>query len=242
MRTDYLRIIFYKKLCGYSTNTALINGTFDELLAQYESSDRHFHDLSHVITLLKHWEEHKAALQDEEVVYLAIWFHDAYMGNWNENYVQQSIELAGNFLQNINFPLERAQKVMDYIAACNADTSPLDHDLKYLLDFNHSIMGADEVIFNHYIKQIANEKQYSLSFLHNEERRKTVLNLLEKPYIFHTIAFRNQYENVARENLQRELSTYSDLEKYNTFSANRLNRLLSYFYKMRNFGNAKKIA
>ena len=72
MKNDYLRIIWYKKLSKYSDNTALINGTFDELLKNYNSGKRYYHDLTHVIDLLKLMEQVNFQMNDEEVLYFTI--------------------------------------------------------------------------------------------------------------------------------------------------------------------------
>jgi predicted metal-dependent HD superfamily phosphohydrolase len=208
MKNDYLRIIFYKKLSQYAQNTHLINGTFDELLKLYSSGKRYYHDLTHIINLLKLWEENKNHLADDEVVYLAIWFHDAVYDAWKSNNEELSAELAKEFLLKINFPAAKIDKVVQYIHATkNHENKNNDNDLSFFLDFDLSILGAEEAIYDVYTQQIRDEYSFYPSFIYNRGRKKVLKSFLEKSFIFKTEEFRAKLEAQARENIQRELES-----------------------------------
>ena len=85
MKKDYLKIIFYKRLSRYSDNTSFINDTFDELIRFYDADSRQYHSLSHIIKLLSLLEEYKAYIQDEDILFFAIWFHDAIYSTWRDD-------------------------------------------------------------------------------------------------------------------------------------------------------------
>lgn len=206
MKSDYLRIIFYKKLSQYSNNTALINGTFDELLKLYNSDKRVYHDLTHIINLLKLWETHKNKLMDEEVVYLAIWFHDAIYQSWKSDNEERSADMAKDFLLNVDYPITKIYKIVDYILATKTHESNGDNDLDFFLDFDLSILGSDETIYNVYTQQINAEYSLYPNFLYNRGRKKVLNSILEKPVIYKTDEFRTVLETPARNNIKRELA------------------------------------
>ena len=205
MRTDYLKIIFYKKMLQYCSDKALINTMFDELIHLYNSPKRHYHDITHVISLLKRWEEHRTELNDDEVVYLAIWFHDAILDTWKSDNEDKSAELTATFLKKTSFPPSRIEKVVDYILATKTHESNADNDLNYFLDFDLSILGSEETIYDIYTKQINDEYSFYPDFLYNRGRRKVLNSFLEKEFIYKTAIFRAKLEEQARINIKAEL-------------------------------------
>jgi predicted metal-dependent HD superfamily phosphohydrolase len=205
MRNDYLRILFYKRLSKYSSDTALINGTFDKLLKAYESEKRYYHDLTHIVNLLKLMGEHHTLLLDEDVVYLAIWFHDAVFDSWKSNNEEESAEWAREFLTALNFPNLKTEKVVNYIIATKTHESNGDKDMDFFLDFDLSILSAEETIYVVYTKQIRDEFSFYPNFLYNRGRKKVLQNFLGKNRIYKTDLFYENNEIKARENIQREL-------------------------------------
>ncbi len=207
MRIDYLRIIFYKKLSQYSQDTADINGTFDELSKLYSSPKRYYHDITHITNLLKLWESNKNKLGDEEIVYLVIWFHDAIYDSWKSDNEELSAEMAKEFLIKINYPIYKIDKIVQYILATKTHESNGDPDLNFFLDFDLSILGADETIYDIYAQQIRDEFSFYPNFLYNRGRRKVLNAILEKKSIYKTDEFKALLENQARLNIQRELDS-----------------------------------
>jgi predicted metal-dependent HD superfamily phosphohydrolase len=208
MRNDYLKIIFYKKMSAYASDKALINQTFENLLRLYDHSKRFYHDSTHVVDLLNQMEARRVALKDEETIYLAIWFHDAvYLAGKPDN-EEKSAELAKNFLTQTQFPAFKMQKVVDYILATKTHGMSEDSDLNYFLDFDLSILGAEDLIYDIYSQQIREEYGFYPSFLYDRGRKKVLKAFLERDFIYKTDEFRDKYEAKARENIQRELDGF----------------------------------
>lgn len=205
MKKDYLRIIFYKKLSKYSDNTAFINNTFDELFRHYSSDNRQYHNLSHIIKLLNLFEEFKFNLQHEDVVFFAIWFHDAIYSTWRDDNEEKSAFWAAEVLKETSMPLVNIEKVIQYITATKTHDSNNEMDLNFFLDFDLTILGADDTIYDVYTRQIREEFSLMPSFLYKRGRRKVLNALLDRPQIYKTSVFYNMMESKARENMQREL-------------------------------------
>ena len=205
MKKDYLRIIFYKKLSKYSDNTAFINNTFDELFRHYSSDNRQYHNLSHIIKLLNLFEEFKFNLQHEDVVFFAIWFHDAIYSTWRDDNEEKSAFWAAEVLKETSMPLVNIEKVIQYITATKTHDSNNEMDLNFFLDFDLTILGADDTIYDVYTRQVREEFSLMPSFLYKRGLRKVLNALLDRPQIYKTSVFYNMMESKARENMQREL-------------------------------------
>lgn len=206
MKKDYLKIIFYKRLSKYSNNTAFINDTFDELIRFYSTDSRQYHGLPHIVKLLSLLEEYKFYIQDEDVVFLAIWFHDAIYSTWRNDNEEKSAFWANETLKSSTMPPENIEKVVQYIEATKTHEATTDSDLCFFLDFDLSILGSDDTIYDVYARQIREEYSLTPSFMYKRGRRKVLKRLLERPHIYHTTIFQSKFEAKARENIERELS------------------------------------
>ena len=207
MKTDYLKIIFFKKMLHYCSDKALIETTFDDLLELYNANNRFYHDLTHVSSLLNRWEDSKLNINDDDVVYLAIWFHDAIFNTWKSDNEEKSAELAVEFLNKTSFPKERIDKVVTYILGTKTHESTGENDMNYFLDIDLSILGSDETIYDIYTKQIRDEYNFYPSFLYNRGRRKVLNSFLDKEFIYKTEEYRSKLEEQARINMARELES-----------------------------------
>ena len=206
MKTDYLKIIFFKRLSKYTDNKKLINDTFADLLNDYTGEKRHYHDLTHVVDLLNLLEANKFLIGDDDVIFFAIWFHDAIYNTWKTNNEEKSAEMAQNVLSKTSMPPSRIEKVVNYIMATKTHVSNNDNDLNFFLDFDLSILGADEVIYEVYTRQIREEYNSFISFNYSRGRKKMLKSLLEREFIYNTPVFREKLEAKARENMEKELT------------------------------------
>jgi predicted metal-dependent HD superfamily phosphohydrolase len=207
IKTDFHKVIFFKKLNKYTANKALIDNTFDDLLNDYFAEQRHYHDFAHINHLLTLLDENKYQIQDEEVVYFSIWFHDVIYNPWKTNNEEKSADFADEVLRQTSMSPQRIEKVVAYINATKTHTSNGDSDLAWFLDFDLSILGAEDGIYDVYTRQIREEYSAFPNFIYNRGRKKALRGLLEKDFLYHTADFREKYEAKARQNIQRELDS-----------------------------------
>jgi predicted metal-dependent HD superfamily phosphohydrolase len=187
--------------------------TLQQLTVAYEASDRHYHSLKHIKMLLDSAEKHAAALQDVEVVQLAIWFHDAVYSTHRTDNEERSAALALEFLGHSNLSAERRQRVAYLIERTKDHTQPqpaTDSDLHFFLDADLQILGAPEADYWQYARQVRQEYRLVPDFMYRRGRRKVLEKLLNSAVLYQTPLFRDKLDTQARRNLQAELKAWEN--------------------------------
>lgn len=191
-------------LPGEATRTAV----YAQLAAAHQAPGRHYHTLSHIKALLDATDEAAAQLHDPEVVALAVWFHDAVYEPLRSDNEAKSAELARAFLAVTSLPAERQARVAFLIERTHDHTQPQppdDPDLLFFLDADLGILGASEIRYQEYARQVRQEYRMVPGLLYRRGRRKVLQKLLDAPVLYHTPAFREQLDAAARRNLAQEL-------------------------------------
>jgi predicted metal-dependent HD superfamily phosphohydrolase len=75
----------------------------------------------------------------------------------------------------------------------------------FMVDIDMAILGQNKDIFEQYERNTRKELRLFQDKLWILRHRKFISNLLAKPYIFHTLYFREKYENQAQLNLKNSL-------------------------------------
>ncbi|MDF7813018.1 hypothetical protein [Hymenobacter sp. YC55] len=185
--------------------------TFEQLVAAYSASGRHYHTLRHVQILLDAVQAEAAALHDSTVVQLAVWFHDAVYEPLRDDNETRSAELAAEFLANTTLSESRLQRVAYLIERTkdHTQTQPDDDlDLQLFLDADLGILGAPETDYWQYARQVRQEYQSVPDSLYQRGRSKVLEKLLNTPVLYRTAAYRTRLDAVARHNLQAELQAW----------------------------------
>lgn len=185
--------------------------TFEQLVAAYSASGRHYHTLRHVQILLDAVQAEAATLHDSTVVQLAVWFHDAVYEPLRDDNEARSAELASDFLANTTLSESRQQRVAFLIGRTKDHTQILpdeDQDLQLFLDADLGILGAPETNYWQYARQVRQEYQSVPELLYQRGRSKVLEKLLNTPVLYRTAAYRTRLDAAARHNLQAELQAW----------------------------------
>jgi predicted metal-dependent HD superfamily phosphohydrolase len=181
---------------------------FEQLAAAYEAPGRHYHTLTHIQSLLDAAEQAAGQLHDPVVVQLAVWFHDAVYEPLRSDNETRSAELAREFLAGTSLSVERRERVAFLIGRTQDHTQPQppdDADLLFFLDADLSILGAPEIQYQEYTRQIRQEYRVVPGLLYRSGRRKVLKKMLAMPTLYRTAAYHARLEEAARRNLQAEL-------------------------------------
>ncbi|HEY0610249.1 MAG TPA: hypothetical protein VGD35_11350 [Chitinophaga sp.] len=201
-----LKQIWQELISRYCANEELINSEFDKLIGQYTTLGRYYHNLHHIEALLTLQRAYVANIRNNDVLQLAIFYHDIIYNVLLSDNEEQSALAAGAFLRQTTLPPYQIITVMDYIRATKTHTGDEhDDDLDFLLDFDLSILGSPADVYRQYALQIRQEYNVYPDEVYNPGRKKVLAHFLEKPGIYRTAVFREQYEAQARQNIAAEL-------------------------------------
>lgn len=190
-------------------NEAARTAAYERLNAAYSASDRYYHTLHHVRTLLDAADHRAGRLQDPVAVQLAIWFHDAIYSARRSDNEARSAALALKFLEKTTLSAERQQRVAYLIERTKDHTQPLsvpDADLAFFLDADLQILGAPEADYWQYARQIRQEYRLIPDMLYRPGRRKVLEKMLAAPVLYRTPEYQQRLEASARRNLRLELA------------------------------------
>ena len=191
---------------GYTADEILLKQVFDMLLAAYSKSNRHYHGLQHIISLLAA-AEGQYGQQVADSIFYAIWFHDCVYSATSSDNEGKSAKLAGKYMAQMQVPAALRDRVRAMIlkTANHLDAVAVSEEEAFFLDADMAILGADEETYNKY--KLAVRKEYGIypDVVYNMGRRKFIAKALAAPRIFKTDGYYKRYEGQARINLQREL-------------------------------------
>ena len=130
--------------------------TGNYLLAQYSGSDRHYHNIRHIVSMLDGFELLKAKFAQPDAAELAIFLHDViYDAARTDNEEQSAVkmkELLHGFvdeaiLSSAAFTIESTKK---HAATFNPDTN-------LILDLDMAILGQPWAVYENYAKGVMQE-------------------------------------------------------------------------------------
>lgn len=191
----------------FCNNDALIENAFERLEAEYEALSRQYHNMGHIANMLSLLDVCRQEIEQTEVLFFTIWYHDAVYNTLKQNNEEKSAKLAEKELQKMGLPGEMISKVCEYILATKAHAPTTESDLQFLLDFDLHVLGAAPGIYTMYTQAIRAEYSWYPDFIYSKGRKKVLQHFLNKPFIYQTLHFRHLYEEQARNNLQQELLT-----------------------------------
>lgn len=188
-------------------NPDLTTTLWKEIHNAYTQSSRHYHSLDHIEAMLRLAEEFKPEIIDFETLQFTIFYHDMIYQSLRKDNELKSAELAQQRLQELGYPAEKIQKCYDQIIATQLHEPTEDTDLQYLLDFDLSILGSDEAIYDTYAQNVRKEYAWVPGFMYRKGRKKVLKHFLDMPFIYKTEVFRDRLEDRAKANMKRELNS-----------------------------------
>jgi len=143
---ENLRIQWRTLLQAAAKDATLIDLYFARLAKNYCSTRRHYHNFTHITSMLDLSDHYINHLQQKDIVDLAIFYHDVIYNILKNNNEERSARRAVRELKQLNIAKEKIDLVECYILATKThDLQGFDSesDLAYFLDFDLSVLGAD---------------------------------------------------------------------------------------------------
>lgn len=201
-----LNFIFSDLISKYSNNEKLILDYWKEIEKSYSQKSRKYHNLSHLENMILELENVKKEISDYNVMLFSVFYHDIIYKATAKDNEEKSAEIAETRLEKLNISDDRISKIYNQILATKSHKRSDDSDTNFLLDADLAILGKDWKVYENYIHQIRKEYAIYPDFLYNSGRKKALTHFLEFDEIFKTNYFKEKYEKIARENIQKEIS------------------------------------
>lgn len=173
----------------------------------YAEEHRFYHNLSHINNLLKLSDIYKQEIKKYNLFLLAILFHDIIYEIKSKANERSSADLYLNYFKGI---LNKEDNL--YVEALIMSTyghKPLKktNDFYLFLDFDLSILAADEEIYKLYVEAV--RKEYTSVYKLEDYLRgrlKFLKNYIKKDRIFYIDTFQEALHEKAISNLEFEIS------------------------------------
>lgn len=189
------------------------DAVWNELIRHYSEPHRTYHNLSHIMVLLRYAETHRHQISQLEMIEFAIWFHDVIYDTHQKDNERRSAEWARRAMIAMQIDEHHIPPVMECIVATERHevTSPRIADLPLFLDMDLSILGAKESVYKQYSEVIRAEYSWLPIEEYRVARGQFLQRFLERPSLFFTTAMAADHEHQARINLESELRELSHI-------------------------------
>jgi predicted metal-dependent HD superfamily phosphohydrolase len=190
-------------------------GLIDQIRRLYDEPHRRYHAWSHPQALLALLDEVRERLDDALAVECAILLHDAvYDPHRGDNEVR-SVALAHDLLAGL-VPDETLERTMRLIEATERhrvpESLPVDelNDMRFFLDLDLSVLGADEAAFDAYEAGVRAEYAHVTEPDFRLGRAAVLEGFLARDRLFLSEWGFNRFEAAGRANVLRSLDALRD--------------------------------
>lgn len=200
-----LNSIFSDLISKFSDEEKLKLDYWQEIEKSYSQKSRKYHNLIHLENMILQLENVKDQISDYDVLLFSVFYHDIIYKATSKDNEEKSAEIAKIRLDKLNISNDRISIIYNQILATKSHKTSDDSDTNFLLDADLAILGQDWNVYENYTHQIRKEYSIYPDFLYTPGRKKVLIHFLEFDEIFKTEYFKQKYERIARENIQREI-------------------------------------
>ena len=172
------------------------------LIKYYIGSDRHYHNISHILDCVNELQSFKLENIDHYKLFVALWFHDVIYDTRKNDNEQESANLFVKFAIESRMKDEHINEIVGMILATKSHIGKTELE-EYLLDIDLSILGQDKESLDRYDSNIRKEYSWVPDTEYNTARNKIMNNFYARTYIFKTKSFADKYEKKAKEYLKK---------------------------------------
>ena len=190
---------FFNLCHRYCSDNNIVNPLYKDLLLNYTSKDRHYHNLEHIRSIFKALD----GIELSDALEFAIFYHDIiYDVESNKNE-----ELSALFCKNALRKLDVSNDIISKAIKIILDTKrhiPSINDSKYMIDADIFYFSFEKDKYLETTKLIRQEYKIYDDKTYTKGRVEFLKSLLSKEVIYYTKEFR-KYEKKARENMKFEI-------------------------------------
>jgi len=181
--------------------------TYNSLIAHYQQTHRHYHNVTHLEAVLERLEESAHLANDKNAIEIALWFHDIIYKIRSSTNEKDSADWAVQFLTSVGAVGPLSEKVYDLIMATLHDTMTTDNDEKLIVDIDLSILGGQPAHYDLFETNIRKEYRTVPWFIYRKKRAAVLQGFLERDRIYSHDHFYGNLESRARINLENAIAS-----------------------------------
>jgi len=181
-----------------------------ELLARWSEPHRRYHTVDHLRFMLSVIDDHAAAADDPDLVRLAAWGHDAIYDPRGAGNELASANLAAGLLHRCELPGPSIAEVTRLVRlTAGHAVEPGDRNGALLADADLAVLARDWPSYLEYAEAVRAEYAHVPDEAFRIGRSAVLRHLLDLPVLFRIPSLAAMWEEKARANLTRELTTLS---------------------------------
>lgn len=204
---SWLRARWQALMTRLGSDRSAADAAWDALVRHYSESHRAYHNLSHVMALLRQADSERAHIARHEIVELAIWFHDVIYDPHAHDNELRSATWARHALQAMRIDMDVVKGVEQCILATERHELPAQHvaDLPLFLDLDLAILASGEENYRRYSQVIRAEYSWVPEQAYRAARAEILKRFIARPVLYYTPEMAERYEARARKNIEWEL-------------------------------------
>ena len=175
------------------------------VLSRYAEPHRAYHTAEHIARVLPLLDAVRVRLRQPDEAELALWLHDLVYDPRAGDNEARSADLAVEWLAAGGAPAERGDRVRALIMATRHSAPAAEHDARYVVDADLSILGAPPAEFDRYEVQVRQEYAFVPEAEWRTRRGALLRRFLAEPRLFLTEELA-RFETPARANLARSIA------------------------------------
>ncbi len=212
MDMQYLETQWFNLLRQFTTDQSVIAHLFRTLKTLYSEPHRSYHTPAHIESMLRLAAVYQPLIEEPQILYLAVWYHDIIYRVKEKNNEFQSARFAERELAPLNLSPLIIQKVSAYILATQSHQLPpgMDSfDCRLFLDLDLAVLGSEQAIYKEYCSGIRNEYAVFPDDVYFPKRIEVLYHFLNKERIFLTAELYDRLESRARKNIRDEITWHA---------------------------------
>jgi predicted metal-dependent HD superfamily phosphohydrolase len=197
---------FHKLVSIYTEDNNLIDFLWNAINTHYSEKHRAYHNLTHITEIFNYFDVYKQRIEHPNIIEFSIFYHDIIYNIWKQDNEEKSAVFALKHLSKLNLPIPFLEQISQQIIATKTHATA-DNDTKWMVDFDLAILGQPVNVYQKYTQLIREEYKLIPKFIYKKGRKKVLQHFIDKPFIYATNQFKEQYETQARKNLFTELKS-----------------------------------
>lgn len=179
---------------------------FIQVVKYYNEEHRYYHNLKHVIDLIDQIELSNYSRKEKSMLIITAFMHDVvYDPSSSSSNEIESVAFNTKALKTLQVTQVIIEKINEMILATVYHQSD-DTMTQFFLDVDMYILSSNKNIYKNYCHQIRKEKSYVPDFIYNKKRKQFLQEVVDRPFVYLTKDYRNNFELKARKNIIHELN------------------------------------